>query len=217
MRKSAPIRFGTIKARSPLTLPGQRVGLIGGSFNPPHAAHLLISQIALRRLGLNRVWWIVTPSNPLKGRNELTPLEERLTQSKVVAHDPRIEVTAFEQNLPTRFTAGTLAFLRHRHPGVHFVWIMGADCLAEFHRWGQWQEIMVGLPVAVVDRPGLHLKALASRCARAFSRYRQPESRASLLAWKHPPAWVFLTGARSALSSTAIRAERQKSGIQAGN
>ena len=127
MHKSAPIRFGSIAARPPLAMAGQRIGLMGGSFNPPHAGHRLISQIALRRLGLDRVWWIVTPGNPLKSGDGLAPLAERLAQCEAMKRDNRIRVTAFEQHLTSSFTAGTLAFLRMRNPGVHFVWLMGAD------------------------------------------------------------------------------------------
>ncbi len=210
MRKSAPVRFGSIAARPPLAMAGQRIGLIGGSFNPPHPAHLLISQFALKRLGLDRVWWIVTPGNPLKGRGELAPLDARLAQCRALALDRRIEVTGFETDLPSQFTAGTIAFLLNRNPGVRFVWIMGADCLAEFHRWWQWREIFSSLPVAVVDRPGFHLKALAAPAARAFARQRMPEQQASALAIRRAPAWTMLTGPLSPLSSTVIRAARRR-------
>lgn len=209
MRKSAPVRFGRIAVRPPHVEPGQTIGLLGGSFNPPHAAHRLISQIAIRRLGLDRVWWMVTPGNPLKGRGELAPLDARLAACLAVANDPRIVVTAFEQDLATTFTAATLGFLRQRFPGVRFVWLMGADCLAEFHRWRQWREIFAAMPVAVVDRPGRHLAALAAPAARAFARQRSPETRAAKLAGRTAPAWTLLTGPLSPLSSTAMRGAKR--------
>ena len=204
--KSAPIRFGSLRATPPLATAGMRIGLLGGSFNPPHAGHRLISQIALRRLGLDRVWWIVTPGNPLKSRSELLPLAERLGLANAIKQDARITVTSFETGLASPFTAGTLAFLRLRYPSVRFVWLMGADCLAEFHRWRQWRDIFRLLPVAVVDRPGWHLRSLASPAARSFGRKRLTESRAHRLPFMPAPAWTLLTGPLSPLSSTVIRA-----------
>lgn len=206
MRVSAPYRFGSIRANPPLALPGQRIGLLGGSFNPPHEAHLLISEIALRRLGLDRVWWIVTPGNPLKSGAGLAPLSERLRLCRELADDRRIVVTAFEGGLPSRFTAATVAFLRTRRRGVKFVWLMGADCLAEFHRWKLWREMLDTMPTAVIDRPGWHFKSLAGPAGRAYARFRLPERRARSLPSARTPAWTFLTGPLSAQSSTAIRA-----------
>ncbi len=210
MRKSAPVRFGSIRARPPLALPGQTIGLLGGSFNPPHEAHRLISQIALRRLGLGRIWWIVTPGNPLKIGRDLLPLDERLALCRAMARDHRIVVTAFEKDLATTFTAATLGFLRWRHPATRFVWVMGADCLGEFHRWRQWQEIFSTMPVAVIDRPGQHFRALASPVARRMLPGRVPEARAREILTRRLPAWTFLTGPLSDLSSTAIRAARTR-------
>ncbi|MEZ5850245.1 MAG: nicotinate-nucleotide adenylyltransferase [Hyphomicrobiaceae bacterium] len=208
MRKSAPVRFGSIRARPPLAMAGQKIGLLGGSFNPPHEAHRLISQIALRRLGLDQVWWIVTPGNPLKIGRDLMPLDERLALCRTMARDNRIIVTAFEKHLATTFTAATLGFLRLRHPATRFVWIMGADCLAEFHRWRQWRDIFATMPVAVIDRPGHHLGALASPAGRAMQSGRVAETRSRLILQRRLPAWTFLTGPLSSISSTAIRATR---------
>ena len=209
MRKSAPIRFGSIRARPPHAEAGQRIGLLGGSFNPPHAAHRLISQTALKRLRLDRIWWVVTPGNPLKAKGGLLPLEQRLRLCREVASDARIAVTAFEAGLPGAFTVGTLAFLVARYPRARFVWIMGADCLPQFHRWAQWREIFRKLPIAVVDRPGLHLAALSSPAAHAFASARLPETRAAGLADRRPPAWCLLTGPLMHVSSTAIRGAPQ--------
>lgn len=209
MRRSFPV-FGSLSARLPHAEAGQRIGLVGGSFNPPHAGHVLVSEIALARLGLDRVWWIVTPGNPLKSRRSLPPLAERLALCRAMARNPNIVVTGFEAGLPTTFTAATLAFLGRRRPAVRFVWIMGADCLAEFHRWRQWRDIFHMLPIAVVDRPGWHLAALSAPAARAFASARWPEVRAFELAAAAAPAWTLLTGRQSTLSSSAIRAARRQ-------
>lgn len=210
MRRSAPVRFGSLAARPPHSEPRQRIGLLGGSFNPPHAAHRLISQIALRRLGLDQIWWIVTPGNPLKGRHELLPLAERVALGRVMADDRRIRVTDFERELGSSFTAATLGHLRLRWPGVDFVWVMGADCLAQFHRWQHWRQIFALLPIAVVDRPEWRLKAVASPAARAFARFRLPEDAAKGLVARAAPCWTLLSGPLSALSSTELRAARSR-------
>jgi nicotinate-nucleotide adenylyltransferase len=204
MPQFAPDRFGHVKGL-PSTAPGQRIGLLGGSFNPPHLAHRQISEIVLKRLGLDQIWWLVTPGNPLKAKGELAPLAERLVLSRAMAKNPRIVVTAFERDLPAAFTAGTLAFLKRRSPLVRFVWIMGADNLAGFHRWQRWREILTMVPVVVVDRPGWRLKALASKAAKAFAASQVPETEARGLVAMPPPAWTFLTGPLSPVSSTELR------------
>jgi nicotinate-nucleotide adenylyltransferase len=188
--------------------------LLGGSFNPPHVAHRLISEMALKRLQLNKVWWLVSPGNPLKKRGETAPLAERLKLCRALATNPRIVITDFEARLPTSHTASTLAFLKARSPLVRFVWIMGADNLATFDRWHRWREIFTMVPVAVVDRPGWRLRALASKAARTFARSRLPEKEAATLPERPAPAWTFLTGPLSHASSTAIR-NRAKLGGQA--
>src|SRR5215471_9310588 len=164
-----PPPIATGRAHPPPAAPGESIGLLGGSFNPPHAAHRMISLIALRRLGLSKVWWLVSPGNPLKAHAELAPLADRLALCRRMANDPRIEVTGFEAELPTPFTASTLRFLKERYPRTRFVWIMGADNLAGFERWLRWREIFSTVPIAVVDRPGWRLKALASKPAQAFA------------------------------------------------
>jgi nicotinate-nucleotide adenylyltransferase len=181
----APSPYGRIKAQPPYAAPGQVIGLLGGSFNPPHAAHRLISETALKRLGLDKVWWIVSPGNPLKNRAEQAPLAERMVLCRQIAKNPRIEITDFEADLPTPYTASTIAFLKRRSPLVRFVWIMGADNLASFHRW--------------------RMKALASKAAQAFADHRVPEADARALLHSPAPAWTFLTGPLSHLSSTALR------------
>jgi nicotinate-nucleotide adenylyltransferase len=210
--KSAPVRFGSIKPRLPLAFPGQRIGLLGGSFNPPHDAHRLITGTARRRLGLDSVWWVVTPGNPLKSRDELLPLAERMQLSRRLVPNPKIRITAFEQDLPSAYTAATLSYLALRFPGVHFVWLMGADNLATFHHWQDWEGIAQTMPIAVVDRPGWRFKSLAGRAAGTMWRNYIPEQKAGLLPTTKPPAWTFLTGPLSKLSSTEIRRNRRRQG-----
>ena len=185
---------------------GMVVGLFGGSFNPPHPGHLLVAEIALRRLGLDQLWWLVTPGNPLKSRTELMPLAERLKACEQLATDPRIKVTGFEKTLGTSYTARTLEFIRTRNPHAHFIWIMGADNLAGFHRWQRWQKIATTFPIAVIDRPGSTLAYLSSKMARTFDYARVDEEDAGVLWQKRAPAWTFIHGPRSTLSSSAIRA-----------
>lgn len=194
-----------MRVRLPPYRPGLRIGLYGGSFNPPHAGHRHASLLALRRLRLDRLWWIVTPGNPLKETSGLLPLPERMRLARGVAAHPRIAVTGFEAEIGARYTLDTLAFLRRRCPGVRFVWVMGADNLRDFHLWRGWRTIAHLMPIAVVDRPGATLQALASPAAMAFAGGRVEEEQAARLALTPPPAWVFVHGPRSFLSSTAIR------------
>jgi len=190
----------------PLAFPHLRIGLLGGSFNPPHAAHRAISLLALKRLRLDHVWWLVTPGNPLKNVRKLPPLAQRMQLSRAIARHPAIEPTAIEAGLGTTYSHDTVAKLRARYPRVRFVFLMGADNLAQFHRWRRWPELAQMLPLAVVDRAGTSLTALASPAAIALARCRLPESDAARLAEQAPPAWVFLHGLKSSLSSTELRA-----------
>ncbi len=195
------------------------VGLFGGSFNPPHAGHALVAEIALRRLRLDQLWWMVTPGNPLKDPHALAPLAERIALCEKITADPRNKVTAFEASHNVRYTADTLALVRRRYPRVHFVWVMGADNLKDFHRWQRWREIAATVPIAVIDRPGSTLSFLSSKMAKTFERARIDEAGAPMLARLTPPAWTFIHGPRSSLSSTALRsaaeaAEGQRFGTQ---
>ena len=192
----------------PPVMPGMIVGLFGGSFNPPHAGHALVSEIALRRLNLDQLWWMVTPGNPLKDRRALSPLSERLALCEKLIHDPAIKVTAFEKSLGTSYTAKTLKAVHDRNPGVHFIWIMGADNLKGFHRWQNWRRIAETFPIAVIDRPGSTLSYLSSKMARTFDYARIDEDDAGVLWKRSAPAWTFIHGPRSTLSSTALRAAR---------
>ncbi|AWB23582.1 nicotinate-nucleotide adenylyltransferase [Methylobacterium currus] len=197
--------------RLPPLAPGLRVGLYGGSFNPAHAGHRHVSRLALRRLALDRMWWLVSPGNPLKDRSHLPDAASRAAGARAVARDPRIAVTDFEAGLGVRYTVETLTWLTARHPEVHFVWIMGADSLASFHRWRGWRTIAARMPIAVIDRPGYTLRAMASPAARALAGSRLDEAAAPTLADRAPPAWVFLHGPRNSLSSTALRAATVRS------
>ncbi len=191
--------------RMPHVEKGMQIGLFGGSFNPPHTGHALVAEIALRRLVLDQLWWIVTPGNPLKSARELAPLSERLRRSEEINEDPRIKVTAFEASYHVRYTADTLALVKTRNPGVDFVWIMGADNLKDFHRWQRWRKIVMTFPIAVIDRPGSTLSFLSSVVAKTFDYARIDEGDAPLLARMKAPAWTFIHGPRSSLSSTALR------------
>jgi nicotinate-nucleotide adenylyltransferase len=188
-----------------------RIGLLGGSFNPPHAAHRLISVNAMKRLKLDRIWWLVTPGNPLKSHAELADLRQRLALAEAAARHPRIAVTGFEAQLPSAYTARTLKILKRRRPGVCFVWLMGADNLAGFHLWRDWRRILEIVPVAVADRPGWRNRALNSPAARALASFRLDEQDAAALPCAPAPAWVYLSGPLSPLSSTALRKAQRRS------
>jgi nicotinate-nucleotide adenylyltransferase len=189
--------------------PGMRIGLFGGTFDPPHQAHLAATLLALKRLKLDRVWWLVTPGNPLKNTRGLAPLAKRIAAARALTHNPRIDVTGLEAVINTRYTYDTILWLLARCPRVRFVWIMGADNLRSFHRWQKWQGIANMIPIAVVDRLGPSLYATQGIAGQALSRARIPERMARQLPLCRPPAWVFLHGLKSPLSSTALRAKRR--------
>jgi nicotinate-nucleotide adenylyltransferase len=182
-----------------------RIGLLGGSFNPPHLAHRAISLFAIKRLKLDRVWWLVTPGNPLKDGDGLRDLDARVEAARAIADDPRIDVSCLEAVIGVRYTFDTISYLRRHTSGLRLVWIMGADNLAQFHRWQNWRRIASEVPFAVIDRPPQSFRALAAPAAQALARYRVPENQASQLADRRAPAWVFLTGMKLNLSSTGLR------------
>lgn len=194
--------------RMPVAGEGQKIGLFGGSFNPPHEGHLNLCDLALKRLELDQIWWMVTPGNPLKDTSELKPLEERIKKCHAMISHPKIKVTAFEALHKVRFTADTLRVVKRLRPRNDFVWLMGADNLADFHRWQDWRKIANMMPIAVIDRPGSTLSYHSSQASIALSEYRIDEADASLLSHMKPPAWTFLHGPRSSLSSTQLRAEQ---------
>ncbi|MCC6949503.1 MAG: nicotinate-nucleotide adenylyltransferase [Bradyrhizobiaceae bacterium] len=182
-----------------------RIGLFGGSFNPAHDAHRAASLLACKRLGLDRVWWLVSPGNPLKDTRGLPPLEARIASAREVAASPFIQVTGIEAMIGTRFTYDTVSQIKACFPSVRFVLVIGADILAEFHRWKRWRELAGLIPIAVIDRGGWTAKAAASPAARTLAAARIPERNAAVLPLQKPPAWVFLHGLKSPQSSTALR------------
>lgn len=197
----------TAFAALPPHAPGLKIGLLGGSFNPAHEGHRSASLLALRRLQLDRVWWLVSPGNPLKDTSDLPPVEVRTSAATKCASDPRIVVTDLEAKIGARYTYQTILYLKARCPGVHFVWLMGADNLAHFERWKQWRTIAANVPIAIIDRPGSTVVATRARAALALSRHRYDETDARIFAVAKPPAMIFLHGPRSELSSTALRGQ----------
>ncbi len=183
---------------------GQVIGLLGGSFDPAHQGHVQITQAALKRFGLNRVWWLVTPGNPLK-TNGPAPLPVRLQAARAVMQHPDVVVTDIEARIGTRFTAETLGALQQMYPGVRFVWLMGADNLVQFHRWQSWRQIMENVPVGVLARPGERVAARLSKAARVYRSAKIPARGSRLLARADAPAWCFVNLPMNAQSSTAIR------------
>jgi nicotinate-nucleotide adenylyltransferase len=185
--------------------PGMRVGLFGGSFNPAHEGHAHVAETALRRLGLDRIIWLVSPQNPLKPTHETAELTRRLWGALRFAQGPSMVVSDAETRIGSFYTVDTLRVLKARYPGVCFVWIMGADSLASFHRWRGWTQIMREAPVAVVSRPWANLKSRSSPAARRFAFARLPSRAARTLPCRKPPAWVYLTAPLNFTSSTALR------------
>ncbi|THH35201.1 nicotinate-nucleotide adenylyltransferase [Aliishimia ponticola] len=188
----------------PFARPGQIIGLLGGSFDPAHAGHAHITREAMKRFGLDRVWWLVSPGNPLKEEGP-APMDRRLAHAREVMKHPDVEVTDIEAQLGTRYTAETLAGLKAAYPGVRFVWLMGADNLAQLHLWQDWHWIMENVPVGVLARPGLRLGARRSRAAQLYRPYRITGRASQLLGQATAPAWCFVNVPMVDLSSTEIR------------
>lgn len=190
----------------------RRIGLLGGSFNPAHGGHLHISALALDILGLDGIWWLVSPGNPLKPPQDMAPFEERMESAKSVAEASglSIHVSSLEREMGFRYSIDTLYELKRRHPKDHFVWIMGADNLIEVHRWKKWRTFFRTIPIAVFQRPAYSLRARAARAAKRFANAKKPPSRAKALAGMTPPAWIFPRTRRLFLSSTRIRQQQNK-------
>ena len=182
------------------------IGLLGGSFDPAHEGHVHITREALKRIGIDRVWWLVSPGNPLKPRQP-APMADRLARARAVMADPRVVISDLEARLGTRATADTLDALKALYPGVHFVWLMGADNLVQFHRWNRWRDILRAVPVGVLARPGSGVAARSSVAARAFRVHRV--ARGEALRGRKAPAWCFVNIPLVDASSSAIRARGQ--------
>jgi len=192
-----------VRAGFPVARKGMVIGLLGGSFDPAHGGHVHITREALKRMGLDRVWWLVSPGNPLKQRGP-APLTDRMTRARAVMRDPRVVVSDIEARLGTRYTAETLRALRAHYPGVRFVWLMGADNLVQFHRWERWEDILRMVPVGVLARPGWGVRARMSKAARIYGG--DLVDRGEVLRNKPAPAWCFVNLPMDGSSSTAIRA-----------
>ena len=192
------------------------MGILGGSFNPAHEGHRHLATVALRRLRLDQVWLLVSPGNPLKAANGMAPLAHRLASAGTIADGRRIVATAIEQQLDTRYTADTLQALRRLFPRVQFVWLMGADILAELPRWRRWTGIARAVPFAVVPRPGYNHRALAGQAAKRLRGSWYPAREAPILAQAGPPAWTFLPASQNAISATALRAAYSGAARHAG-
>lgn len=192
-------------------LPGRgarRIGLLGGSFNPPHGGHLHLSRLAIKHLGLHELWWLVTPQNPLKPARGMPPLPARLAAARAFVHDPRIRVTDIEKRLGTRFTLDTVRALKRQFPKAHFVLVIGADNFIQMPRWHGWTRLMAEVPVAVFDRPSYSDSALDGAVARRFAHGRIDPEQARNLAYRKPPAWAFFRTPLHPSSSTALRQRR---------
>ncbi|MEM8571157.1 MAG: nicotinate-nucleotide adenylyltransferase [Pseudomonadota bacterium] len=194
----------TSERNAPIVLPDMTIGLLGGSFDPPHAGHVHITRWALKAFGFDAIWWLVSPGNPLKP-SAPADIARRIAAAESLMVHPRVHVSDFEARQGTRYTAETLAALSSRYPGVRFTWLMGADNLRSFHRWEDWAQILSRFPVGVLARPGEQVAAGLSPAARRFARFRLPPQAARCLARAEPPVWTLLPGPMLNLSSTALR------------
>jgi nicotinate-nucleotide adenylyltransferase len=190
------------------TLPKRRVGLLGGSFNPAHTGHRHISLEALKRLDLDEVWWLVAPQNPLKPARGMAPFKKRLEGAAALANDRRIKVLDLEAQLGTHYTADTLDALRRRFPRTRFVWLMGADNLAQIRHWRRWTDIFNRVPIAVFARPTYCFRGLAELAAKRYAHQRAAPEAARRLAELAPPVWAFLPIRLDTSSATDIRSHR---------
>lgn len=190
----------------PYAAPAQRIGLLGGSFDPAHAGHVHITKAALRRFGLDQVWWLVSPGNPLKARGP-QPLAKRIGRARQVMVHPKVQITDIEARLGTVYTARTLAALQGLYPRIAFTWLMGADNLAQFHLWEEWPQIMATTRVGILARPGERIAARTSPAAKVFRRAQIKGRDSQSLSGADAPAWCFVNIPMSDESSTAIRAQ----------
>ncbi len=215
-QRSAPVRFGALarRARSAPPLkgealaPGMTVGLFGGSFDPPHAGHRHVAVSAMRRLGLDRIWWLVSPQNPLKTQAP-SEYEDRFQRVKNLAYGPRMTVSDVENRLKARLTARVIAALLQRYPRVNFVWLMGADNLKSFHRWVRWREIMDSLPIVIIARPQDPVRARLAPAARIYAKARAPEYASQNLKRRTAPVWTYLCEPLHKESSSRLRRDNR--------
>lgn len=195
----------TMRTGLPYARRGQVIGLLGGSFDPAHAGHVQLTRTALSRLSLDRVWWVVSPGNPLKARGP-ADIDRRIAHARRIMQHPRVEITDIEARIGTRFTAETLLELRRLYPGVTFVWLMGADNMVQLSQWRDWEEIVASTPMAVFARPGDRIAARTAKAATVFRHGRLRAQEAHVLPHLKAPAWVFLNMPMTPVSSSAIRA-----------
>ena len=185
------------------------IGLLGGSFNPPHVGHVHITHQALRAFGFNKIWWLVTPGNPLKTKRPVS-IEMRVKECKRINQSPKVVISDIENDLNSYFTADTLRKLFLVYPNIRFVWLMGADNLTNFHKWDKWTWIMENIPVGVLARPGEQIKAGSSKTAFRYRKYRIKPSQAAAMPFIQPPAWALICGPMQDVSSTEIRSIGRK-------
>ncbi len=182
-----------------------KIGLLGGSFNPAHEGHLHVARQAMAHAGLDQLWLMVSPGNPLKPNDGMAPFARRLASARRIADGRRIIATDIESRLGTRYTADTMQALRRRFPRVEFVWLMGADNLLQLPRWGHWLRIMAAMPMLIIPRPGATRRALAGRTAARFRRNRLGPRAGLMLARARAPSWILLPVKENAASATALR------------
>ncbi len=198
-----------LSAKIPLAR-GLKIGLLGGSFNPAHEGHMHITLTALKRLGLDQIWWLVSPQNPLKTKRDMAPFQERLKTAQNFVTHPDVRVLGLEQRFQSNYSLNTVESLRQHCPQTRFIWIMAADNFIELENWHHWQKLMNLVPMAIMDRPGYALQALSSKAAQRFSFARRNERQARTLVHMPAPAWIFLTGPRHSASATEIRLNQKQ-------
>ena len=188
----------------PLGVPGLTIGILGGSFDPPHEGHVHITRIAIKIFNLSRLWWLVSPGNPIKDKAP-SDINKRFLASKKIMKHPLVSITDIEKKLQTKFTFETLIKIKKLYPGTRFVWLMGADNLVNFHHWENWDWIMKNVPVGVLARPKEQIKAGLSPAATKFRKYRLPKEKSFLLPYLSPPIWTLVTGPMRNISSSKLR------------
>lgn len=195
----------------------RRIGLLGGSFNPAHEGHLHLTLTSLKSLRLSEAWWLVSPQNPLKSTSCMAEYQDRFASAERLARHPRIKVSGIERALGTRYSIDTVKALKQRYPRVRFVWLMGADNLANFHRWRRWREMLREIPIVVFDRAPFSHTALRAKAPLSFAKFRLPEGRIEAVFRRRPPAWGFVYMRKHAASSTFIRKILGKNAFLAHN